>query len=336
MTYSFDTVKLALGDNERFARARSLISELEALGQFKVKHRFDPTFLAVQSRADFPDHVREAVILDTEATGKDASVAGLLELGMVKFVYDPKTFEVLGVTGVFSEMHDPGMPIDPEASLVNGITQEMVEGKSIDPQSVADFVAGAVLIIAHNAPYDRVLSERYFPFFAGFAWACSYREVDWVRTWGPGASLESLANKQDFYFEAHRAFTDCYALLRVLATPSPAESGMPTGLEQLVTTARKAQTRIWATNAQFDLTPLLKARGYGWNPGTAPGSTKAWHIAKTAEEMAEELEYLRSQIYKRATISLPTERLTALIRHSARFNPPSYITWPAEEPAAQG
>lgn len=328
MSLNFSTICGALTPEQQEI-ANRCIATLTEMGNFKVKELFKPELLNVHARTDFPATAKEAVLLDTEATGKDSLTAGLLELGMVKFAYDPDTCEVLGVTGVFSQMEDPGIPIEPEASLVNGITQEMVEGKAINDEEVLQFMAGTVLVIAHNASYDRPLAERRFPFFAEWAWACSYREVDWVRTWGPGASLELLANKQGFFFNAHRAFTDCFALLRVLATEPPEESGMETPFKQLLANARKTEKTIYATNAPFERKDLLQKRGYRWDPGTTPGSHKSWHTSvTTAEEFEEEMAWLCETIYNRRQCMVPVEVRTAKVRYSARHNPAPHLEWP--------
>lgn len=311
-----------------------LIKKLLSLGpkaQYRVLELFDPSELKVHSREDFPVEAKEAVIADTETTGKDAETAGLLELGMVKFCYNSTTMEVYGVTGVFSQLEDPGIEISPDAARVNGITQEMVAGHKIADEEVNSFLAGVGLVIAHNARFDRVVCERRFPVFAELPWACSYKEVNWLETWGPGASLESICFKQGFFFVAHRAFTDCFALLRALCEEPPAESGKPSGLKQLFASARQPSYRVWASKAHFDQSPLLKERGYTWNPGTAPGSMKAWNTMVQDPELQAELDWLGNTIFGGKEVILPVERLTAKTRYSSRFTRPNYLQWPRVE-----
>lgn len=334
MAYNFDTIEKSLTP-EQFAAHNKLKAQLEQLGVIRPLELFNPQHLEVRAREDFPADAREGVILDTESTGKDAEVAGILELGMVKFVFDPQTYEVLGITGVFSDMNDPGIPIEPEASLVNGITQEMVEGKKLDADAIASFVAGSVIIIAHNAPFDRVLVERFFPVFAEFHWACSLRQVDWVRTWGPGASLESISTKQGFFFEAHRAFTDCFALLRCLAEQPLFADAPGTALSQLIQNARKTQLRLSAANSAFATGPLMKARGYRWEPGNAQGSIKAWHFdTSSREELEQEMAWLVENVYNNRSTMFPTQKLTGKNRFSNRHSQAVYHQWPPAEDGA--
>ena len=56
----------------------------------------------------------------------------------------------------YGTLIDPGRPIPPDASAVNGITDEMVRGKPrvVDVLSgFADF-CGDLPLVAHNAPFD--------------------------------------------------------------------------------------------------------------------------------------------------------------------------------------
>jgi DNA polymerase-3 subunit epsilon len=71
------------------------------------------------------------------------------------------------------------MPIPAEVSRLTGITAEMVAGKSIDPEAAARFIDDAVLVIAHEARFDRPFCEKVVPAFASKYWACSNTQVDW-------------------------------------------------------------------------------------------------------------------------------------------------------------
>ena len=96
---------------------------------------------------------------------------------------------------------------------MTGITDDMVAGQRIDPDVVSAFVADAVIVIAHNAGFDRMFAERYWPIFEQMAWGCRATEVDW-RSYGfAGAQLGYLLHGIGFFHQAHRAVDDCRALL---------------------------------------------------------------------------------------------------------------------------
>jgi DNA polymerase-3 subunit epsilon len=62
-------------------------------------------------------------------------------------------------------------------TALTGITDEMVGGQRIDDAAVSAFVEDAVIVIAHNAGFDRKFAERYWPVFERKAWGCSATEV---------------------------------------------------------------------------------------------------------------------------------------------------------------
>lgn len=89
------------------------------------------------------------IAFDLETTGTVPGVDQIVEIGAVRFVDGQ-------VEAVFSTLVDPRRPIPPGASAVNGITNDMVNGKPYIEdllQSFADF-CGDDILVAHNAPFD--------------------------------------------------------------------------------------------------------------------------------------------------------------------------------------
>ena len=161
------------------------------------------------------------IILDTETTGLDHRQHEIIELGMVMFTYTDDGIQ--DVVGVFDELREPSEPISPEISRITGITDAMVKGRSIDPDAVADFIAPADLIIAHNARFDRPFCENFAPGFNLVAWACSNQEVDWHGFGFEGSKLGYLVGQCGLFHNGHRAVDDCHALLEVLTYRNGAE-----------------------------------------------------------------------------------------------------------------
>lgn len=89
------------------------------------------------------------IAFDLETTGTVPGADKIVEIGAVRFVDGQPE-------AVFSTLINPGRPIPPGASAVNGIFDHMVAGKptieSILP-SFAEF-CGDDWMIAHNAPFD--------------------------------------------------------------------------------------------------------------------------------------------------------------------------------------
>lgn len=89
------------------------------------------------------------IAFDLETTGTLPGVDRIVEIGAVRFVNG-------NVDAIYSTLVDPRIPIPPDASRVNKITDDMVLGKpTIDKllEPFADF-CGDDVIVAHNAIFD--------------------------------------------------------------------------------------------------------------------------------------------------------------------------------------
>lgn len=261
-----------------------------------------------------PAAVKVGIILDTETTGLDSAKDEVIELGILKFEFDPATGYVFRVLDQFSSFRDPGMPIPPEITKLTGITDDMVAGQAIDAEAVNAFIEPAVVVIAHKAEFDRPFAERLWPAFERKAWACSFSQVDWRDQGFEGSGLPYLLMGCGLFHDAHRAIDDCRALLEVLAAALPL-APRP-ALKVLLDTARKTTFRLAAVNSPFQTKDLLKARGYRWNDGS-DGTEKAWWIDLEEEQIEAEVAFLYTEIYRERR-QLPLKKLTAFERFSER------------------
>lgn len=258
---------------------------------------------------------RTGILLDTETTGLDHAKDEIIELGMVKFDYTPDG-RIVCVRDTFSAFNEPSAPIPAEVTSITGITDEMVAGHKIDKAAVNAFVDDSVVVvIAHNSTFDRKFAERYWPVIEHKAWGCSMSEIDWRAHGFAGAQLGYLLNGAGFFHQAHRAVDDCHALLEVLAFELPS-TGAP-ALALLLETARRKTLRVWAEQSPFELKDSLKRRGYRWNDGT-DGRPKSWYIDVTEAAFADEIAFLRTEIYLRDA-DPRVQELTAFSRFSMRI-----------------
>ncbi|MGO4714267.1 3'-5' exonuclease [Bradyrhizobium sp. 2TAF24] len=269
------------------------------------------------ARKDFNPGDREAtrtgLLLDVETTGLDTARDEIIELGMVKFTYRPDG-QIIRVVDTFSAFNQPSAAIPAEVTALTGITDDMVRGHKLDEDRIAAFAADAVIVIAHNAAFDRKFMERYCQTFTRKAWACSVSEIAWRDHGFEGSRLSYLLMKAGFFHEAHRAVDDCQALLEILAFQLPGTD--KSVLSVLLERARRKTIRIWAQHAPFDLKDELKRRGYRWSDGS-DGRPKAWYIDINDTDRAAELDFLQTTIYQRE-VDLPTQNLTAFDRFSVR------------------
>lgn len=258
--------------------------------------------------------MRRGVLVDVETTGLNPATDEIIELAMLAFKYSTDG-SFVAPAGSFDQLRDPGRPISPDVTRLTGITDEMVVGRSIDCCAVDEFIEDAVLVIAHNAAFDRRFCERLLPSFATKPWACSLREVDWASEGFESARLSALAAGHGSFFDGHRAIHDCEAALDVLSRQLP-RTGR-TALSVLLDSARRPRWRLRAVGAPFALRERLKLRGYRWEAGKgmAPG---AWCTETDQGSFEAECEFLRIDIYRQPAPPMEARLLTAYERYSER------------------
>lgn len=297
-----------MGDATQHLEA--IARELEASGEFRVLRKLGSRLTVTPADGA---QTRLGLFLDVETTGLDPSKDEIIELAMVPFTYslDGRISEV---RTPYQQLRQPTRPIPPEITALTGITNDMVAGHAIDPNVVTPIVSDADLILAHNAAFDRRFAERLLPCFVTKPWACSMTQVNWSAEGFEGTKLSYLAMGAGFFYDRHRASSDCFAAIELLAARLP-KSGKP-ALANLLERARAPSWRIWADGSPFEMKGVLKARGYRWS-GDNPPRPRTWYIDVDDETKDTELSYLSADIYGR-TIELPVQRVTALERFSDR------------------
>jgi DNA polymerase III subunit epsilon len=286
-----------------------MAAALEATGDYRVLRRLQER-TGINERDGSP--VRRGVFLDVETTGLDETKDEIIELAMVPFDYslDGRIFDILPA---FDKLREPAAPISAEITALTGINQAAVAGKTIDPAEVAEFIKPVGLVIAHNAKFDRQFCEGFCPAFAEKPWACTMDEIPWRDEGFEAQRLSQIAAEFGFFYDGHRAATDCLAGIEVLSRPLKRSGRI--ALSVLLESARQSRWRIWATNSPFERKDVLKARGYSWSDGTR--GPKAWVVDVAYEAGEAELAFLRQEIY-RYDVNLPFRELTARDRYSNR------------------
>jgi DNA polymerase-3 subunit epsilon len=301
--------------------ARSLIES----GGYRVIRRLEP-----QTEYHPPDNSPKlvAAIVDVETTGTNAESDKVIELGICLFEYLRHDGRIYKVLGSWEWFEDPGFSIPPEITNLTGITDEMVAGYSIDGRAVSDLLGRVVLVIAHNAAFDRGFLEKRLPAFATKHWACSHSDIDWKAEGIRSSALEFVAYALGFFHDGHRAASDCRATLHILAQPLPRTGRL--ALQALLDRARIPTWRLWARDSAIVTKDVLKNRGYTWSPGEF-GRPRCWYSDVSDADKAAEAAWLRANVIEpnQAVWAL---RITARDRYSDRC-----WGWgePLAEPAVQ-
>lgn len=288
----------------------ALAVQLEDSGDYRVLRRLKP-WASGDEQGEGP--VRRGIYLDTETTGTDPAHDEIIEIAMLPFTYRLDG-QIVSVGEPFEALREPSQPIPAEITRLTGIDDAMVAGRIIDPAEVAAFAAPAAIIIAHNASFDRRFIERFAPGFEAKPWACSMSQVDWAAAGFEGTKLAYLAAGCGFFYDRHRAVSDCAAALEILSRPL-SSSNRP-ALSELLETARRPTWRIWAEGAPFDLKDVLKRRGYRWN-AEAGGAPRAWWIDVDEAGREAEIAFLQAEIY-RGEVEPLMRKITAYERFSDR------------------
>lgn len=257
--------------------------------------RPDPSIFALSSLRENSKPVK-AIILDTETTGLEASDS-IIELAMLPILFDSETGDLYAIGEFFCQMQDPGRPIPEVASRANGIYDADVAGKAIDWLLVREYINEADVIIAHNAKFDRGMVDRTLNNLKASTdpkvWACSVAQLDWSGL-APNAKQEVLcAFVTGFWYHAHRADADVYALLALLIN-----SGR---LIELYQAALKPSWEIWAEFPYDPLkTTIIKSRTNEGKKYAFDGTRKCWWIdLPTRDAVDAEILWLSANIYRR-------------------------------------
>jgi DNA polymerase-3 subunit epsilon len=287
--------------------ARSLVES----GDYRVTSRLGPL-----TEYHPPDNSPKlvAAVVDVETTGTNPDNDKIIELGICLFEYDRQSGRIYKVLGSWEWLEHPGASIPPEITKITGITDEMVAVHRIDDNAVNDLLSRAVLVIAHNADFDRRFLEKRLPAFAMKHWACSRSDIDWKAEGIRSSALEFVAYSLGFFHDGHRAASDCRATVHALAQALPGTGRL--ALQALLEQARLPTWRLWARDSAIEKKDLLKARGYSWTPGES-GRPKCWYRDVADADKAAEVSWLR------ATVMGPDQcvwalRITAKDRYSDR------------------
>lgn len=295
-----------------------LAQQLEQHPNYRVLRRLTPT--PVFNTQVPGQRLSKGVVLDTETTGFDAHNDRVIELGMLVFEFDPITGIVYRVLDVFDELEDPGFPIPPVTTAVHHITDEMVQGCRIDDARVASLMQDVSVVIAHNAAFDRPFVEARWPLFEHLNWACSIKDIDWREEGFGSAKLEYLLSTQGYFYEAHRAEADCWALLALLNHILP--QSQRTALLALLETLNQAQQKVYAVGSPFETKDMLKARNYRWS-----AELRCWsRLVSGAQELQEELSWLKRKVYGERSARVEVESLGGKVRYSSRQGHKEVVT----------
>lgn len=287
-----------------------MVAHLTATGRYRILQKLESRQIAHSLRPQFP---LRGLLIDAETTGLNHRKHEIIEIGAIAFTFDDNG-TIGDIVDVYGGLQQPTVPIPAEITKLTGITDDMVASQMVNLETLGSLIGPSDLIIAHNAGFDRPFCEAFSPAFANKAWACTNSEINWSLRGFEGTKLGYLTGQAGYFHDGHRALDDCFALLEVLDRKTTADTLTP--FAELYRASQRSRVRIFAENSPFDLKDHLKARGYRWSDGSE-GRPKSWWIEVDELELANELHYLRTEIYRYQEADPPTKFLTAFDRFKA-------------------
>ena len=231
-----------------------------------------------------PENIRISFI-DLETTGTDVSRDEVIEIAIKVISINKNDGSSLAAINSYESLSQPELPIAEQISKINGITNEMVEGKSIDWNEVDSIISNSHLVVAHNSYFDRPFLEKYLN--KHISWACSLNDIDWFERGFINSKLELLCIWHGFYYDAHRAMNDVDSLINLVTHESYMDN-MP--IVELIKNARMPYYKAilsFGYNASF--VELVKGIGSFRFDST---TKNWWKIYKSEEEANKELSQL--------------------------------------------
>jgi DNA polymerase-3 subunit epsilon len=163
-----------------------------------------------------------AAYVDTETTGLSSRQDRIIEVAIVLARVDRLSGRIMEVLDEYQTLQDPGIRIPTMATMIHGITNDMVRGEEIDRQRVQALLSAATIVLAHNSGFDKGFVAQIVPEARECLWGCTCRGIPWKKIFPAlgSTSLQTLAS----YFRtpcgtAHRALGDVKTTMNLAGLP---------------------------------------------------------------------------------------------------------------------
>ena len=229
--------------------------------------------------------------IDLETTGLDKFNSEIIEIAMKVVLVNEKSGDIINVIDEYESLQQPDGIITQTITNVTGITNEMVEGRSIDWNYVNNIVQSVDIMVAHNARFDRGFFDLVSDFSKEKIWCCSVNDINWSGLGFSSKKQEMLCMWHGFYYSSHRAMNDVNALIHLVTHKSYTEEKP---LKQIIESSKESIYRIYAENFKYDEEKknIVKNNNYRWDP-----VRKVWSKEVKFEELESEKIWLTEVIY---------------------------------------
>lgn len=251
-----------------------------------------------------------AAVVDVETTGLNSKEDEIISLSYLKIYYEDDGKTILGISRPKTFFNQPSIPISEEITRLTGITNEMVDGKHIDFQSIENIFLDADINIAHNAEFDRAFMEKYMPCLKHTKWGCSCNDIDWKKQDINGKGLEFIAFKYNLFYDAHQSENDVIAIATIIAKKN-------NFLKDIIAKSNEPSYIIVANNLPFARKDAFKNLGGKWLP-----ENKVWYL-KVGKDDYDNVKQKVFKLYNSSRVNpkdVETVILDNLDKHSKRIS----------------
>ncbi len=226
----------------------------------------------------------KVTVIDTETAsqepenGINKDTDSVIECCLVNITVDANSGRLISIDEALNQLNDPGYSIDPFFTKISGITTDLVFGKYIDKELTEQFISKTDLVLAHNAAFDKPMISRVIPCFKEMNWACSCSgDIEWKDFDLPTRSLKYLLFEKGYFYNAHRASPDVFALIQLMAE-------MPQAMYLILKNASSQKFVIRESKAPFEIKDSLKSMGFAAH--YYQGKFQYWFMEKLNEDDA--------------------------------------------------
>lgn len=271
-----------------------------------------------------PDHIpisyttaitRKACIIDLETTGLDYKVDKITEIGIIQFSFS-ESLSIGDVLACYTSLQDPEKPLSNFITKLTGLSDKDLKGKSIDWILVENLIRESEFVICHNADFDRKFLETDVPDFvkktvSGKPFACSKNDINWMGKGIQSDKLEFINFKLGFFYSAHRAINDCWAVYNIIQKQSALS--LPV-FPELYSRLGVTDYVILAEGNVTKHKDLLLRRRYQWSDGSQYINEVCWY--RINNDLAFEVQFLREKVYEDKNKQITYYELDSVKRYS--------------------
>lgn len=223
---------------------------------------FDGTLPEFNETSDA--EISRIAIIDLQSKGKNPKSAKLVELAVVVLEIDRDSCKPLKVVEQHHWFQDPEEEheLSEGYTKMTGITQEMVQGKSIDSPTMEAIIDTVDVFVAYNAGYVRPILEEQFPSLESSIFACVRNQIEWTVKGHECRSLSHLCRDHRWYNDGLRMNERCAVVIKLL---SEGGADGENYLEELISRAEEPLITIEA-KVQMRQKHLMKKERFRWDP----------------------------------------------------------------------